>query len=126
MKVSALLLLCAACAGGRYSHRPRPGMTDASEVAHSEDSFIGGGGVKIFEQRWSPEKGEVRAVLVIVHGLKDHSTRYAEFADRLAQHGWEVHAFDLRGHGSSEGRRVYISSFDDYVQDLDAFVARWR
>ena len=126
MKSLALLLLCAGCAGGSYWVRPRPAVTGVPEVARVEGNFEGAGGVKLFEQRWLPASGDVRAVLVIVHGLKDHSTRYAEFANRLAQHGYAVHAFDLRGHGSSEGRRVYIDEFDEYVQDLDTFVARVR
>jgi alpha-beta hydrolase superfamily lysophospholipase len=82
--------------------------------------------LRLFEQWWLPAKGEVKAVLVIVHGLKDHSTRYVAFADRLAQHGYAVHAFDLRGHGSSEGARGYVRNFDEYVQDLDTFVGRVR
>jgi alpha-beta hydrolase superfamily lysophospholipase len=62
--------------------------------------------------------------VVIVHGLKDHSGRYAAFAELLAREGFAVHAFDLRGHGRSEGVRVAISSFDEYTADLGIFVAR--
>ncbi len=125
MKATALLL-CAGCAGSAYVARPRPGAVVAEGVTHGEGSFEGARGVRLFEQWWAPEHGAPRAVLVIVHGLKDHSSRYAAFADRLAQHGYEVRAFDLRGHGSSEGARVYVSDFDEYAQDLDRFVARVR
>ena len=128
MKALALLLVwvaVAGCAGSAYVARPRPGAILAEGVTHGEGGFEGEKGVKLFEQWWTPA-GEPRAVLVIVHGLKDHSTRYAAFADRLAQHGYEVRAFDLRGHGSSEGARAYVSDFDEYAQDLDRFVARVR
>lgn len=118
MRVCALALT-AACAAGQYEARPRPSLTSVSE--HGEGSFTGAEGVKLFEQWWRP--AEVKAVMVIVHGLKDHSTRYAEFADLLARRGYAVRAFDLRGHGSSEGRRVYIDSFDEYVADLETFIA---
>ena len=121
-----LLCLCVACAAPRFVVRPRPGVTLASGVEHGEGTFIGALGLKLYEQWWRPASHDPRAVLVIVHGLKDHSARYGEFADRLAQHGYEVRAFDLRGHGSSEGRRVYVSDFDEYPDDLETFVQRVR
>lgn len=122
----ALLLLCAGCAGSAYEMRPRPGSITSENVRHGEGNFQGALGVRLFEQWWQPAADEPKAVLVIVHGLKDHSSRYGEFADRLAQHGYEVRAFDLRGLGSSEGARVYVTSFDEYAQDLDTFVGRVR
>jgi alpha-beta hydrolase superfamily lysophospholipase len=96
----------------------------AGGVDHFEDAFEGSGSVRIFEQRWRPSDANVRAAVVLVHGLKDHSTRYAEVADRLAQRGYAVHAYDLRGHGSSGGRRAYVESFDEYIADLDTFVGQ--
>src|SRR5207244_2707110 len=58
--------------------------------------------------------------------LKDHSGHYAAAATELAERGYAVYAFDLRGHGLSEGHRVWIDSFEDYLDDLDVFVARVR
>jgi alpha-beta hydrolase superfamily lysophospholipase len=128
--VARLTLLCclAACAAPNFvfAARPRPGVIIAEGVRHGDGAFIGALGLKLYEQWWRPASGEPRAVLVIVHGLKDHSARYAEFADRLAQHGYEVRAFDLRGHGSSAGMRAYVSDFDEYPSDLEIFVERVR
>ena len=58
-----------------------------------------------------------------MHGLKDYSARYAAFATKLAQHGYAVYAFDLRGHGRSAGPRVAPDDWTDYVDDLDRFLA---
>ncbi len=63
-------------------------------------------------------------MLVLVHGLKDHSSRYAQFAIALAARGVAVRAFDLRGHGKSEGKRVVVRVFDDYLADLGEAVFR--
>ena len=126
MKTILVVLLCAGCAGSRYELRPRPAVSYSNSVRHGDGTFEGFEKLPLFEQWWTPASGEPKAVLVIVHGLKDHSTRYAEFADRLAEHGYSVRAFDLRGHGSSQGRHVYVSSFDEYTGDLDTFVKRVR
>jgi alpha-beta hydrolase superfamily lysophospholipase len=125
MRLLLLLGICG-CAAGNFVAPPRPPVAEVAGVHHAEGRFDGALGLKLYRQSWRPASGDPRAVLVIVHGLKDHSARYAEFADRLAQRGIAVHAFDLRGHGSSEGARVYVSSFDEYVQDLETFVALVR
>jgi alpha-beta hydrolase superfamily lysophospholipase len=102
---------------------PEQPLAAPADVEHKDGTFEGVHGTKLYEQSWRP-KGEPKAVVVIVHGLKDHSTRYKSLAERLAQQGFAVHAFDLRGHGRSEGVRVWVDEFDDYVGDLDMFVHR--
>lgn len=96
-----------------------------ADVEHKEGTFAGVRGTQLYEQSWRP-RGEARAVVVIVHGLKDHSSRYQALAERLAQQGFAVHAFDLRGHGRSEGLRVWVDSFDDHLGDLDIFMGRLK
>jgi alpha-beta hydrolase superfamily lysophospholipase len=95
-------------------------------VEHKDGSFAGVHGTQLYEQSWRPSQGTPRAVVVIVHGLKDHSANYRVFAERLALQGFAVRAFDLRGHGRSEGMRVWVDSFDDYLGDLDIFMQRVR
>jgi alpha-beta hydrolase superfamily lysophospholipase len=62
-------------------------------------------------------------VIVIVHGYAEHSGRYAHVGDFLAERGYAVHAFDLRGHGRSPGPRVFVRSFDEYLTDLRALAS---
>ncbi|MFN7135853.1 MAG: lysophospholipase, partial [Myxococcales bacterium] len=81
--------------------------------------------LKLFEQRWRPES-EPRAAVIVVHGLKDHGTRYAPLAHALVEAGLSVNAADLRGHGSSEGDRVYVDAFEEYLDDLHAYVEAVR
>jgi len=102
---------------------PEQPLTAPADVEHKDGTFEGVHGTRLYEQSWRP-RAEPKAVVVIVHGLKDHSTRYKAFAERLAEQGFAVHAFDLRGHGRSEGVRVWVDAFDDYLGDLDMFVHR--
>jgi alpha-beta hydrolase superfamily lysophospholipase len=92
-------------------------------MLHHEDFFAGSDGVRLYEQIWLPE-GEPRAVLVLVHGLAEHSGHYAATAEELTRRGYVVHTMDLRGHGRSEGPRGYVRSFDQYLDDLDVLAGR--
>jgi len=56
--------------------------------------------------------------MIIAHGLGEHSGRYTNIIERLIPLGIDVWAPDHRGHGRSGGRRGHVSSFDQYVKDL--------
>ncbi len=51
-----------------------------------------------------------RARVLLVHGLGEHSARYAALAETLNARGISVRAFDHRGHGKSQGRRGVVGS----------------
>jgi len=126
------LLVLAACQGPAQAMLPPGGGTTSfsaaagREVSHEESTFEGTGGLQLFSQSWRPAGEEPRAVLIVVHGLRDHSSRYGELAEHLVGQGFAVYAFDLRGHGHSEGVRVHIDSFDEYTSDLGLFLDRVR
>jgi alpha-beta hydrolase superfamily lysophospholipase len=126
-----LLVGLIACAGPpSYPARPLLETAPASGIAHGSGFWDGSGGTKLFEQWWTPASSDSgastaqRTVFVIVHGLKDHSSRYGVLAERLARKGYAVYAFDLRGHAHSSGQRVGIESFDEYIDDLTRFMSR--
>ncbi|MGF1473611.1 MAG: alpha/beta hydrolase [Rubrobacteraceae bacterium] len=94
-------------------------------IERGTGSFAGPGNISLFEHWWRPEDGS-RAAVVLVHGLKDHGGRYDHVGEWLARRGYAVYAPDLRGHGKAEGRRFFVDSFDEYVEDLGVFVQRVR
>jgi Lysophospholipase len=76
----------------------------------------------LFYRRWSsisPSKGTI----LITHGLGEHSGRYLHVGDFFARAGLTTLAFDLRGHGSSDGRPVFIGRYQDYLDDLESAIA---
>jgi acylglycerol lipase len=87
-----------------------------------EEGFKSTGDTKIFVRTWLPE-GRPRANVVLVHGFKSHSGFYEGPGRELARQGFAVSALDLRGHGRSEGDRLFVTSFGDYVADVDGTVA---
>ncbi len=94
----------------------------STTIHHREDLFEANGGLQLFEQSWSPEAP--RALVVIVHGYGDHCGRYESTALHLARSGYAVQAFDLRGHGRSQGKRCFIRTFDDWLDDLEVVLRR--
>jgi alpha-beta hydrolase superfamily lysophospholipase len=83
--------------------------------------FTGAGGVRLFYQSWGPPV-KPRAILLLVHGLAEHSGRYLNLVNELVPAGFLVCALDHRGYGRSEGRRCYVKRFDDYVEDLNTYI----
>ncbi len=67
---------------------------------------------------------EAPAALLFIHGFGEHSGRYGHVLDHFFARGYDVAAFDYRGHGRAQGRRGHIGSFREYFDDVDAFI-RW-
>jgi hypothetical protein len=56
---------------------PEAPIAAPAGVEHKDGSFAGvQHGTQLYEQSWRPSQGTPRAVVVIVHGLKDHSANY--------------------------------------------------
>ncbi|MDZ7265886.1 MAG: lysophospholipase [candidate division KSB1 bacterium] len=94
-------------------------------MKHETGAFDGRKQQGLFYQCWLPGGG-ARAVLVVVHGLAEHSGRYLNLVDYFVPRGLAVYAFDQQGHGRSPGRRAHIASFGDFVDDLEIFCGRVR
>ncbi len=78
-------------------------------------------GKSAYWQAWLP-RDTARAVIVVVHGIHEHSARYAHVGARLAAAGFAVYAADHRGHGRSDGRRANIERMALILDDLKSFV----
>lgn len=60
-----------------------------------------------------------RAVLLLIHGIAEHSGRYEHVARQFVDAGVSVVAIDLRGFGESGGQRAHLESFDQYNDDVE-------
>ena len=57
-------------------------------------------GTPLAARRWQPEQ-PAEAVVVLVHGMAEHSGRYGRLAGALTGRGYAVYAYDQRGHGDT-------------------------
>lgn len=90
----------------------------------SESFFEGVQKTKLFYQIWEPPQS--KGHLVITHGQAEHSGCYHRLVEGIKDLSYTVYAWDLRGHGKSEGQRGYARNFTDYVLDFQQFVEHLR
>jgi len=75
-------------------------------------------GANLLIRSWTPEE-TADTVILIVHGIAEHSGRYEHVGEYFASHGYEVQAYDHRGHGESSGKRMWIVDWGEYLLDLE-------
>jgi alpha-beta hydrolase superfamily lysophospholipase len=69
-------------------------------------------GQHIFYRIWEPEEAP-KAVVQIIHGMAEHSARYADFAEFLCENGFVVAAEDHAGHGKTAQESGKYGFFDE-------------
>ncbi|KAL8063302.1 hypothetical protein ABFX02_01G019000 [Erythranthe guttata] len=78
----------------------------------------------LFCRSWLPVYGELKGIVIIIHGLNEHSGRYTHFAKELVSCNFGVYAMDWIGHGGSDGLHGYVPSLDHVVADTAAFLEK--
>lgn len=94
-------------------------------MQHQTGFFDGLNNIPIFTQRWLPDD-RPRAIVLLAHGIAEHSGRYEHLAHYLTQYGYALYVLDHRGHGQSGGTRVQVDHFDDFVTDLKTYFDQIR
>ncbi|KAL8488048.1 hypothetical protein ACS0TY_023900 [Phlomoides rotata] len=97
---------------------------DNKETVREFSLFVTSRGDTIFTQSWTPVKVQVRGLVVLLHGLNEHSGRYNDFAKKLNANGFKVYGMDWIGHGGSDGLHAYVHSLDYAVNDMKMFLSK--
>lgn len=98
---------------------------DTQSYSYTERMISATDGMRLAQRRWEPANPS-RGTVLIVHGLGEHCGRYEQVAAFLTARGWRVAAYDLRGHGRSEGRRGAVRHADDHLNDLAVMIDQVR
>ena len=94
-------------------------MTDAAiPYDHTTSTFKGTAGTPIFYQIRRPASKKARVLMILAHGLGEHSDRFENLYRRLLPEGVVFYAPDHRGFGRSGGKRGHVDRFEDYLADL--------
>ena len=94
-------------------------------IEYTDSTWKSDDDLNLHTHTWMP-LGDIRGVIVIIHGLGEHGGRYADLAEKLGNTGFIVCSFDLRGHGRSEGRRGHTKRYADLLHDIEAFLDKCR
>ena len=79
-------------------------------------------GFALTGQTWKPDN-TVKGVIVIAHGLAEHTGRYEYVADYFAEQGYAVYAADHRGHGVNRGATFgFFEHFSRLAEDLKQMI----
>ncbi|MFS0726118.1 alpha/beta hydrolase [Paenibacillus sp. 1P07SE] len=76
-------------------------------------------GLELFAQEWRADSKPVRAVINLVHGMGEHSSRYEAVARTLTEAGYVLFTYDQRGHGRSPGKRGHTPSVQRLTEDAE-------
>ncbi len=87
-------------------------------MKHNEFNIKAYDNINLYGQCWLPE-GETIAVINLIHGIGEHSTRYTAMADYYTKKAIAVYAIDYRGHGKSEGKRGHTPEYESLMKDID-------
>jgi alpha-beta hydrolase superfamily lysophospholipase len=91
------------------------------EVSHSAAR----GSSRLYRQTWLPD-AEPRALVLLIHGLGEHSSRYTHVAKHLTQRGYAVFTIDHYGHGKSDGHAGFVERFSVYLDGVAALLETAR
>jgi alpha-beta hydrolase superfamily lysophospholipase len=93
-------------------------------MKHEELTWNTFDGLLTYAQYWKQDSGDCKAVICLVHGHGEHSSRYGHVAKMFTDHGYAVIAFDLRGHGLTKGQRGHTPTYDALLNDVELLLAK--
>lgn len=95
-------------------------------MKHFETGWKSSDGLNIFSQGWNPDSGKSAAVLCLVHGIGEHTSRYLKVVEAFTGAGFAIIGADLRGHGRSGGQRGHFPSDENLLRDIDLLIDEAR
>ena len=93
----------------------------ATETTAAEGELTSADGTRLAYRAWPHP--QATHTFAVAHGLGEHSGRYEAFARAMGARGMATYAVDLRGHGKSDGQRGHVDSWNQWTDDIAAFVS---
>jgi acylglycerol lipase len=78
-------------------------------------------GLQLNGASFSPPE-EIKAVIILIHGMGEHFGRYKHVVDFFKSIGYAVIGMDYRGHGTSQGKKGHIPSYNQLMDDTALLV----
>lgn len=78
-------------------------------------------GYRIYAQSW--QINNPVAIVCLIHGMGEHSSRYTHVIDFFNTHNISVYSFDHIGHGLSEGKRGHTSDYNFLLDSVETIIS---
>lgn len=91
-------------------------------MQHIGFTFKSKDNLTLLGRAWMVPSGQPKGIINLVHGLGEHSGRYAHMGKALVDAGYHLAGFDLRGHGLSEGKRGHTPDLNHLMDDIAVFL----
>jgi len=91
-------------------------------MKYSESDLTDSQNLGFFVRKWTPENPP-KGLILLIHGLSDHSGRYKLVAESFVKEGFIFVAPDLRGSGKSDGKRGHFDTLDQMMADIKFLLA---
>ena len=75
-----------------------------------------------YGQYWQPKKP--KGIIVLLHGMGEHSGRYIHVVKKLVGHDFMVVCYDNFGHGKTSGKRGHNPSFESLLEVIDVVIEK--
>ena len=82
-------------------------------------------GLQLNGTSYSPT-GEIKGVVVLLHGMGEHFGRFKHVADFFSTIGYATVGMDHRGHGNSGGKKGHTPSYDQLMNDIDVLMNKTK
>ncbi len=94
-------------------------------MAYSEYTLTNQEKLSFFVRKWTPESAP-KGMIVLLHGLSDHGSRFAYVAEKFVSDGYIFIAPDMRGNGKSGGKRGHFDSLAQVMLDISFLLSESR
>ncbi len=86
-------------------------------LKRSQNEFITNDKVQIKYRSWIP--AQIRAIVLVIHGIGSYNAYYEDMAIFLAQNNIGVYGIDLRGFGNSTFNLERLLTFSQFADDIN-------
>jgi acylglycerol lipase len=103
----------------------RKSVKEEFTTRHEEFTWQTNDNKQLFAQCWKAEP-TTKGLVLLVHGLGEHSSRYDLWASKFVNEGFSVLSYDMRGHGKTPVPIAKTSSYDKLLNDIDLLINKGK
>lgn len=119
--IQPLLLILSLASISGCTPMTHPAKQTISSCQIVNNLYITDDGTQLPLKTWFPNKNEVKAIIIALHGFNDYSNFFQQPGNFFSQQNILSYAYDQRGFGESPNRGLW-AGIDTYIKDTECFI----